>query len=98
MNGSCRRLLTRAKHSFLRSAVRILPNFPRWLAAFVEIIQKLFVLECIHGGKKTVVFKSHQLLLFNQASEGLNYKLVSQLHIFENVSLQNEKPCIDSDA
>ena len=57
-SGSYRGLLMRLRHSFLGSPVRILPNFPGRLAAFVEIVQLLFILECIHRGKKPVVFKS----------------------------------------
>ena len=91
-------LIAASGHAFLRSAVCILPNFPRRLAAFVEFIQLLFVLKCIHGGKKAVIFKGGQLFFLDQASERLNYKLLSGLYVFENLPLQNEKSCIDSNA
>jgi hypothetical protein len=89
--------VVRSGRRFLRRpAIPLPPNFPRRLPAFVEIIQLLLVLECIHRSKKAVVFIGGQLLISDQSLKGFYNKFVSGLHVSEDIPLQDEKTRVDA--
>src|ERR1700690_1114773 len=81
---------SRRRRRVLGSRDRLLPYFPRRIAALKNIIELLFILKCIHRREIPVVFISRQLLLLNQALKWLRDQLFSGSHIFENVLLENE--------
>ena len=57
--------LPRSGHVLLLLVAIYLPDFPRCLAGIVEVIQRLFVLERIHGGEEPIVGISYELLLLD---------------------------------
>src|SRR5882672_2412867 len=76
------------------SAVRA-PHFPRRLAARVEILELLLVLERVHGGKEPVVTIRHQLLGRDQPLERLLHELLAVAQVVENLTPEHKVAAVD---
>src|SRR5215470_10061158 len=72
-----------------------LPNGPRGLAAGTHVIERLFVLQCVHARPKSAMPIRSQLLQTNQSLEGLFDELLALLEIVEDLPLEGEEPAID---
>src|SRR5256885_2452188 len=75
-----------------------IPDGPRRLTTGVHIIERLFVLERVHARPKARVLICKEPVLFDQATEGRVYKLITRLHDVEDVSPEDENPAIDPEA
>src|SRR5581483_2458312 len=75
----------------------VIPNLPGRMALRVHIVQRLFVLECVHRRPEAVVFVRQELLLFDQSLERLVEQLLAILYVVEYFSTENEVTSVDPD-
>src|SRR2546425_367435 len=82
----------------LDGAPRRAPHRPRHLAARVQIVELLFVLEGVHAGPEASVLVREESVPLDQPAEGCLDELLARVHHIEDVSPEDEEPSIDPEA
>src|SRR6478735_910019 len=72
------------------------PDLPRTRSASHEVVELNLVLEGIHALPKSVIGMGNQLILLDQATEGLDDQLFTAEKMVENLLFEHEEPAVDA--